>query len=198
MAGVLASLIPVTKQNDNMRNLLKSILILIVVAVMVSFVREAQLNNQKLELKSIEVKDTSAELKVLNQKYDEELNNKTVNEQKLQELQKQLEEKDKQLQAKKASEATLASKGSPVAYASPVGSEAEAKAFIYAHESGNNPGAINKSSGACGLGQALPCSKMGCSLSDYACQDAWFTGYMQSRYGSWSNAVSFWRSHKWW
>jgi hypothetical protein len=78
------------------------------------------------------------------------------------------------------------------------GSESEAKAFIYAHESGNNPGSINKSSGACGLGQALPCSKMGCSLSDYACQDAWFTGYMQSRYKTWSNAKAFWLSHKWW
>ena len=73
-----------------------------------------------------------------------------------------------------------------------------AKAFIYARESGNNPGAINRSSGACGLGQALPCSKMPCSLSDYACQDNFFTGYMQSRYGSWENAQAFWLSHHWW
>ena len=73
-----------------------------------------------------------------------------------------------------------------------------AKAFIYEHESGNNPGAINASSGACGLGQALPCSKMPCSLSDYACQDNFFTQYMQSRYGTWENAVAFWQSHRWW
>lgn len=73
-----------------------------------------------------------------------------------------------------------------------------AKAFIYQHESGNNPGAINASSGACGLGQALPCSKMPCSLSDYACQDNFFTQYMLSRYGTWENAVAFWQSHKWW
>lgn len=66
-----------------------------------------------------------------------------------------------------------------------------AKLFIYNHESGNNPGAINKSSGACGLGQALPCSKMGCTLDDYGCQDAFFTSYMLARYGSWDNAEAF-------
>ena len=78
------------------------------------------------------------------------------------------------------------------------GSEAEAKLWIYMHESGNKPGAINKASGACGLGQALPCSKMGCGLADYACQDAWFTNYMKSRYGSWLNAKAFWLAHSWW
>jgi hypothetical protein len=73
-----------------------------------------------------------------------------------------------------------------------------AKAFIYSHESGNNPSAINSSSGACGLGQALPCSKMPCVLGDYACQDNFFTGYMLARYGSWQNAMSFWQKNRWW
>ena len=83
------------------------------------------------------------------------------------------------------------------AQTAPVSSNS-AKAFIYSHESGNNPGAINASSGACGLGQALPCSKMPCSLSDYACQDSFFTSYMQGRYGTWENAQAFWLSHHWW
>lgn len=88
----------------------------------------------------------------------------------------------------------------PVAKAAPaqIVAQSGAKAFIYEHESGNNPGAVNQSSGACGLGQALPCSKMPCSLSDYACQDNFFTQYMLERYGTWENAVSFWLSHKWW
>lgn len=72
------------------------------------------------------------------------------------------------------------------------------KAFIYNAESGNDPGAINATSGACGLGQALPCSKMPCSLSDYACQDAFFTNYMEGRYGTWAAAYSFWIGHRWW
>lgn len=74
----------------------------------------------------------------------------------------------------------------------------DGKSCIYMHESGNNPGAINASSGACGLGQALPCSKMGCSLSDYACQDAFFTHYAISTYGSWDAAWNFWQVHSWW
>lgn len=80
----------------------------------------------------------------------------------------------------------------------PVLDTSEAKAFIYQHESGNNPGAINADSGACGLGQALPCSKMGCGLDDYGCQDQWFTDYMLSRYGSWVAAMSFWQSNRYW
>lgn len=74
----------------------------------------------------------------------------------------------------------------------------DAKAFIYQKESGNRTDAINPSSGACGLGQALPCSKLPCSLSDYACQDAWFTNYAMQRYGSWENAAAFWRANHWW
>jgi len=77
-------------------------------------------------------------------------------------------------------------------------SEAEAKAFIYYKESSNNQYAINPSSGACGLGQALPCSKMPCELSDYNCQDIFFTNYMLARYGSWTNAKAFWLQHSWW
>ena len=75
---------------------------------------------------------------------------------------------------------------------------AEAKMFIYTKESGNRPNAVNASSGACGLGQALPCSKMPCSLEDYKCQDAYFTDYMIRRYGSWVAAKTFWLNNYWW
>jgi hypothetical protein len=73
-----------------------------------------------------------------------------------------------------------------------------AKMYIYMHESGNLTWKVNTSSGGCGLGQALPCSKMGCGLQDYACQDAYFTRYMLQRYGSWYNAAAFWRQNHWW
>jgi hypothetical protein len=71
------------------------------------------------------------------------------------------------------------------------------KQFIYQHESGCRTDAVNPI-GACGLGQALPCSKMGCSLSDWACQDAFFDNYANSVYGGWANAYAFWQSHLWW
>jgi len=91
----------------------------------------------------------------------------------------------------------------PLATSQPVSeagtdAEAQAKQFIYFKESTNRTDAINPSSGACGLGQALPCSKLPCSLQDYQCQDAWFTNYAISRYGSWAKAKQFWLSHRWW
>lgn len=69
----------------------------------------------------------------------------------------------------------------------------DAKAFIYNHESRNNPAAHN-SAGCRGLGQACPGSKLTCSDTDYACQDAWFTRYMQDHYGTWENARAHWIS----
>ena len=69
--------------------------------------------------------------------------------------------------------------------------------YVINNESGCNPRAINASSGACGIGQALPCSKMGCSMGDGQCQMIWMNNYVMERYGSWANAVSWWRAHSW-
>lgn len=73
------------------------------------------------------------------------------------------------------------------------------KLFIYNHESGNNPTRYN-GSGCLGLGQACPASKLlaVCPTMSYACEDAWFTNYAISRYGSWAGAYSFWISRHWW
>lgn len=130
----------------------------------------------------------------------------------VEDFKKQLEEKDRKYEELKQSKAAEKARLAAVEAAKtpltqkvvqsivPTAQAAtgDAKAFIYARESGNNPGAINAGSGACGLGQALPCSKMPCSLSDYACQDNFFTQYMLNRYGSWENARAFWLSHRWW
>ncbi len=78
--------------------------------------------------------------------------------------------------------------------------EKDAKAYIFQHESGFNQYAVNPSSGACGLGQSLPCHKLtsSCRLDDYKCQDDWFENYMHRRYGTWQNAVAFWKTNRWW
>jgi len=68
---------------------------------------------------------------------------------------------------------------------------------IVARESGWNVMAVNKSSGAGGLFQALPFSKTGCVMSDVECQLNWGMGYMSSRYGNPVNAWAFWQSHHW-
>ncbi len=69
-------------------------------------------------------------------------------------------------------------------------------AYIYQHESGCRTNAIGPN-GPCGLGQALPCSKLPCSLSDWTCQNNWFTQYCLSTYGSTYNCYIFWVNHHW-
>ncbi|WP_030679742.1 aggregation-promoting factor C-terminal-like domain-containing protein [Streptomyces cellulosae] len=80
---------------------------------------------------------------------------------------------------------------------------AQYKAFsrIVEHESGWNITARNSSSGAYGLVQALPGSKMASAGSDWktnpATQIKWGLNYMNSRYGSPVGAWAFWQAHGW-
>lgn len=70
--------------------------------------------------------------------------------------------------------------------------------YIISRESGWNPNAVNKSSGAGGLPQALPYSKTGCAVGDPICQLRWANSYAVNRYGSWAGAHQFWISRHWW
>ncbi|MDQ4213286.1 transglycosylase SLT domain-containing protein [Microbacterium capsulatum] len=70
--------------------------------------------------------------------------------------------------------------------------------YIVSRESGWNPNATNRSSGACGLVQALPCSKVPGNGYDPVDNLRWGTGYAVGRYGSWAGAQAFWASHNWW
>lgn len=69
--------------------------------------------------------------------------------------------------------------------------------WLIQKESGWNPNAINKSSGACGLVQALPCSKLGPNWNDPVVALRWGDAYVKGRYGSWSGAYSFWSANHW-
>lgn len=72
--------------------------------------------------------------------------------------------------------------------------------FIVSHESGWRVNATNPSSGAYGLPQALPGSKMASAGSDWrtnpVTQLKWMKGYV-SRYGGGPGAAAFWKSHHW-
>ena len=70
--------------------------------------------------------------------------------------------------------------------------------YIVSKESGWNPNATNKSSGACGLVQALPCSKVPGNGYDPVDNLRWATGYATGRYGSWAGAYGFWTKNHWW
>ncbi len=72
--------------------------------------------------------------------------------------------------------------------------------LIY-RESGCRVDAANASSGAYGIPQALPGSKMASAGSDWqtnpVTQIRWMIGYVNGRYGGWSQAAAWWHSHGW-
>lgn len=70
--------------------------------------------------------------------------------------------------------------------------------YIVSKESGWNPNAVNKGSGASGLVQALPCGKVPGSCFNPVDNLKWADGYAKGRYGSWEGAYSFWTSNHWW
>lgn len=76
--------------------------------------------------------------------------------------------------------------------------------FIVNHEGGWD-GATkwnHQGSGAYGICQALPGTKMASAGADWATNTAtqlrWCDSYAKSRYGSWQNAYNWWIAHNWW
>ena len=84
-----------------------------------------------------------------------------------------------------------------------VGNDTQFQCFsqIVKRESGWDYTATNSGSGAYGLVQALPGSKMASAGADWrtnpATQIKWGLSYMNSRYGSPCGAWSFWQAHSW-
>lgn len=74
-----------------------------------------------------------------------------------------------------------------------------ATVYIISRESGWSVNATNPSSGAYGLPQALPGSKMASAgadwASNYQTQLKWFWGYCAERYGSIQGAYAYWQVH---
>lgn len=71
------------------------------------------------------------------------------------------------------------------------GAEWDALYQLWMRESGWNPRSANRSSGACGIPQAYPCSKI--PDKSMAGQIAWGLSYIAGRYGSPSVAWSHWQ-----
>ncbi|WP_299530619.1 transglycosylase SLT domain-containing protein [uncultured Streptomyces sp.] len=105
--------------------------------------------------------------------------------------------------ASSASAAPTAASGAQATAQQMIGDSAQFQCFsnIVSHESGWNPQATNSSSGAYGLVQALPASKMSSAGSDWktnpATQIKWGLDYMNSRYGSPCGAWDFWQANSW-
>jgi uncharacterized protein YabE (DUF348 family) len=73
--------------------------------------------------------------------------------------------------------------------------------YIVTKESNWRPGAANSSSGAYGLCQSLPASKMASAGADYltnpVTQLRWCSGY-SARYGGWQGSYNAWLVQGWW
>lgn len=80
-------------------------------------------------------------------------------------------------------------------------SEIAAANWIVTHESGWRTNATNGGSGAYGLPQSLPGSKMASAGSDWRTnpltQLKWMKSYIRGRYGNANSAKAFWQSHNW-
>lgn len=72
---------------------------------------------------------------------------------------------------------------------------------LWNRESGWNYKAVNKRSGACGIPQAYPCSKMKSAGADYRTnyktQIKWGLTYIRQRYGSPSKAWNYFKRKGW-
>lgn len=190
----------------------------VLLAVAMVGLRHTDKLNDQIELKQIEIQDNSLRLKLLDKKYldlNKQLEAKDADKQKLeqdlQKLQQERMELEKALQAKKEQKANdLAVKtqkavtGTQVASAT-TGSCADwmaaagipstqATQTLILKESGCNPSARNPSSGAFGIPQALPASKIAHCGTEPVCQLRWMDTYIKGRYGSWDNALSTWYS----
>ena len=69
--------------------------------------------------------------------------------------------------------------------------------YIVSRESSWNPNAVNASSGACSLAQALPCSKIPGDWRDPVNALKWQYQYVSNRYGGYYGAYQFWVVHHW-
>lgn len=101
-----------------------------------------------------------------------------------------------ELQAKKEKQSFIARIVTPKASASAGCGDNQYANYIYMKESGCNTSATN-SIGCYGIGQdcnGIVRSRCG---ADYACQNEYFTSYVNGRYGGWQGAYNFWQQNHW-
>lgn len=152
---------------------------------------QSKFYSQQLEQKTAELQTLQKTVQAVHeQKADTEaqLEQKVATEA---ELKAQIDKLNAELQAKLASKSVVAVSGGCSTWLADAGvQDIQSATTLISRESGCNPNAINKSSGACGVAQELPCGKSGCNLGDGACQVAWMASYVSSRYGTWAVALS--------
>lgn len=174
--------------------------------------QEVEKKTQEHQQKDAEYQQKGAEYQQKIQKLEEE--NKDLGQQ----LQAKIEQKRRLAEAARkvinvatGTAVASAQSVSPSARAIPAGSHQDWMAsagispsdygyveYIVSKESGWNPNSVNSSSGACGLGQQLPCGKWAGAWNDPIAALVAMQGYAIVRYGSWASAYNFWLANNWW
>lgn len=174
---------------------------------------------QKLELKTkqTEMQQLNDKYKTLNNQLEEAEQQHDQNQSEIEKLEQErlrLEQEKKDLESKlqaklehesKVASATTLRATSPVSgdkytwmvQAGIPESDHTYVNFIVQKESSWNPNAVNRSSGACGLAQALPCSKIGDNWNNPVVALKWQHNYVTKRYGGYQQAYNFWISNGW-
>lgn len=175
----------------------------------------------KLDLKNSETKKLQSKWDKVNQELENLKKDHSSSKDKIKELEQQKQNLENQLQAKAEQKAKLtqiaeASQKASAAAPQPVKVSGTCEqwmaqagitdianaSFIFHKESGCNPNAVNASSKAHGVCQALPGNKMATVGSDWysnpVTQMRWCQSYAIGRYGSWAKAVAFWKANNWW
>lgn len=182
---------------------------------------EVELKNKDIKLQDsiLELNELKLQKEKLNEEFEKATQEKDINEEKVKQLEQEkleLERKYKELEVSKAKEKEDLARGRTpsVAGASTQHSVSGSKEdwlrasgipedqwwavdSIVSRESSWNPNAVNASSGACGLGQQLPCGKWAGAWNDpVAALKAQYI-YVVARYGGYPQAVAFWNANHW-
>jgi hypothetical protein len=186
-----------------MKRLIYSLVSILLFASALSVIHQVNRSNQQIHLKKIELQSTEVKLKKLEQDYNKLNTDKASSDAERLKLEQEKKELEAQLQARailrernKVYAAQASLPGSCADWITQAGvTDVGSATILKARESGCNPYARNASSGACGIPQALPCSKLG--TNDPVAQIKWMQGYVFARYGSWANALAFHYANNW-
>ena len=187
------------------KNILAIILIILILAFVLGYMAIRQVNSffeaNQLQFNQILKVEIKSPIEIKKREVDATTGAKL--KQDLEEIRKEKEELEKKLESRLKEERRIAllpvAKSKTLSAALRKWGMAHLKAFedlIGNKESGFNPLAFNRKSGACGIFQALPCSKMRCELENIDCQVAWGISYIERRYGTPSKALAFWMEKK--
>lgn len=158
---------------------------------------------QQTNLFMAESKQSLIQARITHLKYKSLKTTTTGLKARLSEQKKEIQRLEDQLQAKQIGKPVHAAtpkapSGSCVDWIKAAGVKDVANAHaLIMRESGCNPNARNASSGACGLGQQLPCGKWPHAWNDPIGGIKDMQAYVFGRYGSWAAANSFQLANGW-